>query len=259
MNKIIDTHSHLDSDQFDKDRDDVINRCNENGIKFIIDPAVNFQTCKKVLELADRYESLYVCLGVHPHDAKEYNDTVMTDIEKLLDHKKVVGIGEIGLDYHYNFSPKDTQKEVFREFLKLAKRRSLPVIIHDREADKDIIDILESEMDENLKGQFHCFAGDKDMAKRVLDYGFYISFTGSITFHKNKYSDLLFDMPLEKMLLETDSPYMSPVPFRGKRNDPCNLIYIIKKIAEVKGRPETDIIEITYKNAINLFKLPCTI
>jgi TatD DNase family protein len=256
MNRLIDTHAHLDSTQFDEDRDEIINNSIQNGIKFIINPAVNFESCKKIIDLANQHESIYVCLGIHPHDAKEYNDAMMSDIEDLLNSKKVVGVGEIGLDYHYNFSPKEQQKLVFREFLRLAKRKSLPVVIHNRNADEDIMKILESEIDENLKGQFHCFSGDNELAKKVLEYGFYISFTGSITFPKNKYIGVVSKIPLEKLLLETDSPYMSPNPFRGQVNNPGRLIYIVKKIAQIKGLPESKIIEMTHDNAVELFKLP---
>jgi TatD DNase family protein len=204
--------------------------------------------------LSKRYDLLYCCLGVHPHDAKEMNDKIMCAIEQMIIEKKVCAIGEIGLDYHYNFSPKEKQKEVFREFLKLAKKFKLPVVIHNRESDSDMMNILESEMDSNLRGQLHCFSGDAVMAKRMLEYNFHISFTGSITFSK-KSDEIIRDIPLEKILLETDSPYMSPVPHRGKRNDPGRLIYVLKKICEIKGLTEYEVAEKTNLNAMELFNL----
>jgi TatD DNase family protein len=254
MRKIIETHAHLDSSQYNEDRDSVINNCILADIKYIINPAVNFKSCQDVLNLAAKYEFFYICLGIHPHDSKEYTDNIMIEIEKMLGNKKVIGVGEIGLDYHYNYSPKDKQKEVFREFLKLAKKYKIPVVIHNRESDNDMLNILESEMNENLKGQLHCFSSDIDFAKRILEYNFFISFTGSITF-SNRYNEVVNQVPIEKMLLETDSPYMSPVPHRGKRNDPTRLIYIIEKIAEIKNLDASQVIEITYSNAINLFNL----
>jgi TatD DNase family protein len=252
--KLIDTHAHLDSSQFNQDRDEVIQNSINSEIGYIIDPAVNYESCKTVFELSRKHDLIYCCLGIHPHDAKEMNDKILSEIEDMLKEKKVVAIGEIGLDYHYNFSPKDKQKEVFRAFLKLAKKTKLPVVIHNRESDSDMIDILESEMDENLTGQMHCFSSTLDMAQKILNFNFYISFTGSITF-SDRYNNIVESIPIEKLLLETDSPYMSPVPHRGKRNDPTRLIHVVKKIAAIKGISEDQVSEITCKNAINLFNL----
>jgi TatD DNase family protein len=254
MLKLIDTHAHLDSSQFNQDRDEVIKNCISNNIAFIIDPAVNYDSCKHVLELCHKHDLIYCCLGIHPHDAKEMNDEIMSGIENMLIDEKAIAIGEIGLDYHYNFSPKEKQKEVFREFLKVAKKHKLPVVIHNRESDSDMIDILESEMDENLTGQMHCFSSNLEMAQKILNFNFHFSFTGSITFSE-QYNKIVEIIPIERLLLETDSPYMSPVPHRGKRNDPTRLIYIVKKIAEIKGLSEDQVSEITCKNAIKLFNL----
>jgi TatD DNase family protein len=254
MLKLIDTHAHLDSSQFNQDREEVIQNCIRNEINYIIDPAVNYESCKAVLELSHRHNPIYCCLGIHPHDAKEMSDEIMAGIEDMLKEEKVVAIGEIGLDYHYNFSPKEKQKEVFREFLKLAKKHKLPVVIHSRESDSDMINILESEMDESLTGQMHCFSSNYDIAQKILKFNFYISFTGSITF-SNRLNDVVESIPIERLLLETDSPYMSPVPHRGKRNDPTRLVHVVKKISEIKGLSENEVSEITCKNAINLFNL----
>jgi TatD DNase family protein len=256
MKFLIDTHAHLDSKQFDDDRDEVIRKCKMQGFKYIIDPATNYETCKKVIDLSEKYDVIYTALGIHPHDAKEYSDNIMLKIEEMLKIKKVLAIGEIGLDYHYDFSPVEAQKTVFREFLKLAKRHSLPVIIHNRESDKDMMDILESEYDANLKGQFHCFSGDLDLAKRILDFNFYISFTGSVTFNKNKSDEILRNVPFDRLLLETDSPYMAPIPYRGKRNDPANIPVIVKYISTVLNKTEDEIIEQTNNNAVRFFNLP---
>jgi TatD DNase family protein len=256
MNFLIDTHAHFDAKQFDGDRDELIQKCKEQGFKYIIDPATNYETSKKVLEISKRHEIIHTAIGIHPHDAKEYSDDIMLKIEGLYKNDKVLAVGEIGLDYHYDFSPREMQKKVFREFLKLAKKIDLPVIIHNRESDKDMIDILETEADERLKGQFHCFSGDMELAKRVLEFGFYISFTGSITFNKNKSDEILKIIPSDRLLLETDSPYMAPIPHRGKRNDPTNIPVIARYIAGVLNKSEEIIIEETNKNAIKFFKLP---
>jgi TatD DNase family protein len=251
----IDTHAHLDSPEFSKDRDVVIQRALDANVKYIIDPATNLETCKQVLALAEKYHSVNACVGVHPHDAKEVDEGVLEEVEQLSYHHKVVGIGEIGLDFHYDFSPREKQREVFRAFLQMAKRRNLPVVVHSRESDKDIMEILESEISEDLHGQFHCFSGDVVMAKRVLELGFFISFTGNITFLKNRLLNVMNEVPLERFLLETDSPYMSPVPHRGKRNEPSWVPLIAAKIGEVKGVSVEEIASVTTKNANRLFGL----
>jgi TatD DNase family protein len=256
MNFLIDTHAHLDSKQFDDDRDDVIEKCKTQGFKYIIDPATNYETSKKVLDLSRKYDIIYTAIGIHPHDAKEFSDDIMIKMEDMYKNDKVIAVGEIGLDYHYDFSPREIQKTVFREFLRLAKKIALPVIIHNRESDKDMIEILESEADNRLKGQFHCFSGDLELARKVLDFGFSISFTGSITFNKNKSDEILRIIPSDRLLLETDSPYMAPIPHRGKRNDPKNIPVIAGYISRVLNIPEQEIIEQTNQNAVKFFNLP---
>jgi len=253
----IDSHAHIDDLQFNDDRDAVIKRALDADVKYIVDPATNLETCKQVLALADKHDSVYACVGVHPHDAKEVDDRVLEEIEQMSYHNKVVAIGEIGLDFHYDFSPREKQREVFRSFLQMAKRRDLPIVVHNRESDEEMLEIVESEISENLRGQFHCFSGDVAMAKRVLELGFYISFTGNITFQNNQLLDVVKEVPLERILLETDSPYMSPVPYRGKqkRNEPSRVPLIAAKIAEVKGVGVGRVAQVTSENVRKLFRL----
>jgi len=255
MYKFIDTHAHLDDKKFDEDRNLVIEKCIDSGACFIIDPAVNMQTCRKIKNLTKQYEILFAAYGIHPHDAKDMKENDLSEIEILLDDKKAVAVGEIGLDYHYDFSPRNQQIKVFRDFLKLAKKIKKPVIIHNRESDDDMMEMLESEASPDLYGQLHCFSGDVKMAERLLGMGFYISFTGSVTFPKNEYRDVVEAIPLSRLLLETDSPYMSPVPFRGRRCDSSMIPNIVNKIAEIKKTSVEEIYNETFKNSVNLFGL----
>jgi TatD DNase family protein len=190
---------------------------------------------------------------VHPHDAKDVDDTVLKEIEEMSFHPKVVAIGEIGLDFHYNFSPKEKQREVFRTFLQMAKQRALPIVVHNRESDDAMMEIIESEMSDGLRGQFHCFGGSASMAQCLLELGFHISFTGNITFKNVKLDDVVKSVPLEKLLLETDAPYMTPVPHRGKRNEPARVVLVAEKIAEIKGVSVEEVGRVTSENCRRLF------
>jgi len=253
-NRYIDTHIHLDDKKFENDRDSVIQSFSAS-IDYIINPAVNLMSCRKVKGLTEKYEMLYAAYGIHPHDAKDANEDAFLEIEKLIIEEKSVAVGEIGLDYHYNFSPKEDQIRVFKYFLKLAKEINKPVIIHNRESDTDMLKILEAEYPSGAVGQFHCFSSNKEMAEIVLKMGFHISFTGSITFTKNRYAEIIEMVPLDKLLLETDAPYMAPIPLRGQRCNSLMIPYIVKKIAEVKKINETIIYNETYNNSIKLFQL----
>lgn len=255
MHKFIDTHAHIDDKKFDDDRDQVIEEIKEKGVMAIIDPAVNMRSCKKVLELSEKHEIIYPAFGIHPHDAKDMKDNDLVIIEEMLKNKKAVAVGEIGLDYHYDFSPRERQIEVFRDFLKLAKKINKPVIIHNRESDEDMVAILESEMTDYLKGQFHCFSGDLNLLTRVLEMGFYVSFTGSVTFPKNNYAEIVERTPLDRILLETDSPYMAPHPYRGRRCDSGMIPFIVKRIAEIKKIEEDLIYKYAYENSVRLFSV----
>ena len=252
--RYIDTHIHLDDKKFESDRDSVIQSFS-GSLDYIINPAVNLASCKKVKGLTKKYELIYAAYGIHPHDAKDASDNALVTIEELLKDEKSVGVGEIGLDYHYNFSPKEDQIRVFKDFLQLAKKINKPVIIHNRESDTDMLKILEAEYPSGAVGQFHCFSSTKEMAEILLKMGFHISFTGSITFTKNRYAELIEMVPLDKLLLETDAPYMAPIPFRGQRCDSLMIPHIVKKIAEIKKIDEKIVYNETYNNSIKLFQL----
>jgi len=252
--KYIDTHAHLDDKKFESDIDSVIQSF-FGSLDYIINPAVNLASCKKIKILTGKYDPLYAAYGIHPHDAKDANDNALTTIEELLKDEKAVAVGEIGLDYHYDFSPKEDQIRVFKYFLQLAKKINKPVIIHNRESDSDMIKILEAEYPSGAVGQFHCFSSTKEIAQTLLEMGFHISFTGSITFPKNRYGEIIDMVPLDKLLLETDAPYMAPLPFRGQRCDSLMIPHIVKKIAEIKKIDEEIVYDETYNNSIKLFQL----
>jgi len=253
---MIDTHCHLFFDELYNDLDNVINEAKEAGIEYIICPSTNLETAKKTLEIADKFPVVYAAIGIHPHDTENFNDETLNELEKLLNHPKVVAIGEIGLDYYYNYSPKEKQKAAFREQLKLAKKHKLPAIIHNRDSSEDLMKIFEEEADGNLFGQFHCFNGDYQMARRIIELRSFLSFTGNITFKKNEeLRKILSRLEPENLLLETDSPFMSPVPFRGKTNRPAYLKIIAEKIAELQGLTFDDIVRSTNFSVYKLYKI----
>jgi len=251
---LIDTHAHIDTEQFDDDREAVIERAHSAGVEKIIIPAIEPKDFQRVFDVAQSHDEIYCAIGIHPHNADELNEETTEIIEAYCTKNKVVAIGEIGLDYYYDFTPKDVQKDAFTAQLRIAKSHNLPVIVHNRESDDDMLRILKSEQDGTLRGVLHCFSGDEKMLKEALDLGFYISFTGNITFKKTKLIDLVEKTPSERLLLETDSPYMTPVPHRGKRNEPALVKLVAEKIAEIKSITLNEVINMTTKNAKELFK-----
>ncbi len=254
----IDTHAHLDDPRFNEDRDIVIKRAKEAGLKNIItvgcwNKKSGFESLTEILSY---YDFIYAALGVHPHDAKEADETPFEVIRSLALQKgsRVVGIGETGLDYHYDNSPRDKQKEAFARQLALARELNLPVIIHTREAEKDTLEMLKSEGVNEVGGVFHCFSGSMGLAKAALDMGFYLSFTGVITFpNADKLREVVKNVPIEKMLIETDCPYLAPAPHRGKRNEPSFVADTAREIARLKGLSLIDVGRITTQNAEDLF------
>lgn len=255
--KLIDTHAHLDDPRFNKDRDDVIARAKGGGLKYIINIGCwNGEGFSSVLDMVDRYPLLYASLGVHPHDAKEANVDTFTSIKELAQHPKVIAIGETGLDYHYDHSTKDVQRDVFMRHIHLARQLNLPLIIHSREAQKDTMDILKEEGAQTIGGVFHCFSGSYKMAKECLDRGFYLSFTGVVTFQNARnVLEVVKNVPIERIMVETDCPYLSPEPYRGKRNEPTYLVEVVRKVAEIKGLSFEDVARVTTLNALELFGL----
>ncbi|HKI79037.1 MAG TPA: TatD family hydrolase [Ignavibacteriaceae bacterium] len=249
----IDSHAHLFFPNFENDLDDVIARAKSVGVKYILVPATDIPTAEKTIELSKKYESVYGAVGVHPHDTKEWDSSFIPKIEELAKHEKIVAIGEIGLDYFYDYSPKQKQIEAFKAQIDLAIKLNLPIIVHNRESDEDIMNIIRSYKGSGLRGQFHCFNGSKEDAKELIELGHFISFTGNITFKKAEtLRDTLKYIPAKYLLTETDSPFMTPVPFRGKRNEPERVKLVAEKMAQVHNLRVEDISRIA---AYNLYKL----
>jgi len=210
------------------------------------------QSSEKCIELSEKYNCVYASVGFHPHDSKKTPPNYLVELESLSNHDKVVAIGEMGLDFHYNHSEKDIQMQVFREQLDLSKSVSLPAIVHCREAEKDVLKVIES-FNKNLRGVIHCFSGDLEFAKKIISNHFLISFTGMITFLDKPFSNVIKNIDIENIMLETDSPYLTPKPYRGKRNEPSYVKYIAKKISELKNIPINEVDKKTTRNATRLF------
>jgi len=253
---MIDSHAHLTLPQFDNDRDMVIQRALDVGLTHIITVGIDMEDCKKALNLAQQQEIISVSVGIHPHDAKSVDNGTYGELKDLAKQERVVAIGEIGLDFYRNLSPQKTQVRCFREQLQLARDVSLPVIIHDREAHREIVDMLQQEKAEEIGGVIHCFSGDWTMAKICMDMGFYISIPGTVTFKASGvYQDLVRDIPLDRLLIETDCPFLSPHPYRGKRNEPAHVRFVAEAIARIKGKDIAEIAELTTRNTQKLFNL----
>ena len=250
MSYLIDTHAHLDMYE---DWDVIIKNAKENGIKKIIIPAVETEYFQKILEIANSYEDVYCMMGIFPTEAKNWHDGILDDIKEFAKNKKVVSIGEIGLDYYWDKSFVDEQKDIFIKQVKLANELELPIEIHDREAHKDVFDIL-VEYNKTSDVVFHCFSGSVEFARECLKQGWYIALGGVVTF-KNavKTKEVAKDVPLDRLMLETDSPYLTPVPFRGKENQPAYVRYVADEIAKLKGIDVKEVIEATTKNAELVF------
>lgn len=252
---LTDTHTHLNVEQFDEDREEVIQRAKDNGITRIINIGFNRETIPTSMQLAEQYDFIYSAVGWHPQDAKDMLPQDLDWIESLCAHPKVVAIGEIGLDYHWDTSPKDVQKDVFREQIRLARKLKMPIIIHNRDAHQDIVQILKEERAEEVGGVMHCFSGSWEVAKQCLDMNFYISFGGPITFKNAKQpKEVLSKVPLDRLLVETDAPYLTPHPFRGKRNETGYVRLVAEAAAEIRELKLEEIAKITTENANKLFK-----
>lgn len=251
---LVDSHAHLDSDQFKDDRHDVIVRAQQNGISHILTIGCDMESSAKSISLAEQYEHVYAAVGVHPHDSTEINPETLKKLEEMLKHSKVVALGEIGLDYFRNHSPQDVQRNAFRQQIRLAKAVNKPIIVHDREAHDEVMEILIEENASEVGGVLHCFSGDVEMAEQCLDLGFYLSFPGPVTYPKNEATrDVVRSIPIERLLVETDCPYLSPQKFRGKRNEPAYVRFTAEKIAEIKGFSIADVARITSQNCYKLF------
>lgn len=252
MQFLYDTHAHLDDDMFDGDRDEVIEKIKQSGVGLVNNIGSSIQASRASLSLAEKYDFIRAVVGVHP---SETNNMTMDDIEKIRDmaqNKNVVAIGEIGLDYHYDNTNPEIQKKWFRAQLDLAKELDMPVVIHDRESKGDCLRILKEK--DIHRGVIHCFSGSAETAKEVLDMGFNISFTGVLTFKNARRAiEALKIIPMDKLFIETDCPYMAPEPHRGKRNDSSLVRYVAEKVAEIKGLSYDEVVKITTENAIKFF------
>jgi len=248
--EFIDTHCHIYYDKYQNDISDVINRAKNKNIKHIICVGVDLKSSEKSIILSDQYESVFATVGYHPHESKLAVDNYLDKMLELLKHPKAVAIGEIGLDYYYKHSDKKTQIKVFREQLELAKDLDMPVIIHNRESDKDLYDNLKNSKINN--GVIHCYSSDVKYANKIFDLGLLVSFTGILTFSKSL-QEVVKEIPLEKMMIETDSPYLTPIPFRGKRNEPHMVSLVAEKIAEIKNISIDEVANVTTETAKNFF------
>jgi TatD DNase family protein len=249
---LIDTHSHLDFEDFDKDREEVIARAFDSGIKAIVNVGTNFESSKKSIALAEKYENIYASVSLHPIDV-EREKFDEKEWVKLASHPKVVAIGETGFDF-YHRSNRAKQKEIFEKLIKIACQVKKPLILHSREADEEILEVLKQNELSEKRGVIHCFGRSYEVAKKFLDLGFLISYTGNITYNKERVVSVS-EVPLDKIMVETDCPFMAPVPFRGQRNEPLYVKYVAQKIAEIKNESFERVVEMTTGNVKRLFKI----
>lgn len=246
------SHAHYDDERFDDDRDELLASFPAEGIETVVNSSSDIASSRASIALAEKYPFFYASVGVHPHEVSKMREEDIDTLRELSKHPKVVAIGEIGLDFYYDLSPRDDQRYWFKRQLALAEELDMPVIIHSRDASQECFDIISAS---NVrKGVIHCYSGSAPMAQDYADMGFYIGIGGSLTFKNNKKTmEVVEKLPLEKILIETDSPYLAPVPYRGRRNDSRLLKYVVEKISEIKNVPEIDICNITKNNAIELF------
>ena len=253
---LFDTHAHYDDTQFDPDREALLAALPENGVGLVVNPGCDLATSRQAIALAERFPHVYAAVGYHPENCDPYVPEDLDHLRELARHPKVVAIGEIGLDYYWEENPpRELQQQVFRSQLQLAQELDLPVIVHDREAHGDSLSIIREFP--NLRGVFHCFSGSAEMARELVKLGWMISFTGVLTYkNARKALEAADAVPLEHLMIETDSPYMAPVPNRGKRNDSRNVSFICQKLAEVKGVSPEDCARITMENGKRFFRIP---
>lgn len=251
---LFDTHAHLNAEQFDEDLEAVIERAKEEGVSNMVIVGFDRPTITRAMELVEQYDFLYASVGWHPVDAIDMTDDDLVWIEELTSHPKVVALGEMGLDYYWDKSPKEIQKEVLRKQIRLAKKVKLPIIIHNREATADVLDILNEEEAAEVGGIMHCFSGSVEVAKECVNMNFFISLGGPVTFkNARKPKEVAETIPLENLLIETDCPYLAPHPFRGKRNEPAYVKLVAQQIAELKGLTYEEVAQKTTENAKKLF------
>lgn len=251
---LIDTHAHIYSEEFIDDIDEVVQHAYDNDIKKIILPNIDSASIKRLTDLSDAYPHLlYPLMGLHPTSVSADFKEELQAIEYWVGKRKFYGIGETGIDLYWDRTYIKEQKEAFRFQIKLAKSKQLPIVIHTRESFDEVYEIINSEQNGNLRGIFHCFSGDQGEAQKIIDIGFFLGIGGLITFKNNTLTDVIRSIPIESIVLETDSPYMAPVPKRGRRNESAYLVYVAQKIAEIYDIPVDEVAKITTHNARNLF------
>jgi TatD DNase family protein len=257
----IDSHAHIDGEEYDVDRAEVMERAREAGVHAILNVGTgdpHSGSLERAVAVAQRFDNVYAAVGVHPHDARLFDEAASERLRELIcQSSRIIALGEIGLDYHYDHSPRDIQRRVFREQLRMARELSMPVIIHSREADEDTVSILRDECaDAERRGVMHCFGGSQAMARSVLELGFMISFAGNVTFKKaENLRDVARRVPLDRLFIETDCPYLTPIPFRGRRNEPARVVEVARCLAELHSMDTLEVGRITSRNFSRFFNL----
>ena len=256
LKMLIDSHAHLDNERFNEDREQVIAQCGQE-LKAVVNVGYDLASSRRSMALADEYPFIYAAVGVHPHDAKDAPENYLDQLREMSRHPKVAAIGEIGLDYYYDLSPREVQQKIFKEQLALAGELNLPFIIHNRDAHGDVLQILQESQPFPASGVLHCFSASWEVAQACLKMGLYISLAGPVTFaNAGKLKDIAQRVPLDRLLVETDCPYLTPAPFRGKRNQPTYVRHVAEQIAQLRGMAPEELARITVANTLALLKLP---
>ena len=251
---LFDSHAHLDDRKFDSDRSETIAALQKSGVSYFVNIGADMESSESSVALAEKYDFVYAAVGVHPYDAETVTDELIEKLRAMAQNKKVVAIGESGLDYHYEDADKQVQKNAFIKHIELANELDMPVIVHNRDSHQDMMDILREHKPKNAI--IHCYSGSAEMAKEIVKMGYYISFSGTVTFkNARKVQEAVAEVPLDKLLAETDSPYLCPEPERGKRNDPSKMRYTVEKLAEIKGITFEEMARITLENAKRVYNI----
>ena len=257
---LVDSHAHVGARAFARDRDEVMQRARNAGVRAVVDVGSDLDASRTAVELALRYDEVYAVVGYHPHNAASLTEADLEAVAGLSEQPKVVAIGEIGLDFYRNLSPREDQFRAFERQLDLAERLGMPVVIHSRDAAEEVFNVLSnwaarSKLDEPL-GVLHCFSGDVDLARRYIDMGFLISIAGPVTYRNSGAAEVARDVPLDRLVIETDCPYLAPQPYRGKRNEPAHVSLVAERIAQLRHTTADEVGEQTALNAVRLFRLP---
>jgi TatD DNase family protein len=255
---LIDSHAHIQGAEYAADSDAVIRRAREAGVEkiIVVGGAGDLSSNEAAVALAQSYPDLYATVGMHPHDAKAVGDEELKRLRQLTANSRVIAVGETGLDFYYNHSPHDTQRNLFARFIDMARETGLPLVVHERDAHREVADLLRAEGGGAVRGVIHCFTGDYEAARNYLDLGFYLSFTGILTFkNAEPLRDVVRRLPLQKIFVETDSPYLTPVPYRGKRNEPAYVRFVAETVAKIKGIDLEEVAQTTTRNVKDLFSI----